>query len=54
MYDHTQHRGGKHIYWYCLKVFSTEEILKRHIKNGFKTSGKLRKVNMLDSKIMKK
>ena len=27
---------------YCLQAFSTEEILKRHIKIGFKTNGKQR------------
>ena len=30
MYDHT----------YCLQAFSTEEILKRHIKDCFKINGK--------------
>ena len=32
MYDHTLHRGRKHFTDYCLQAFSTEEILKRHIK----------------------
>ena len=42
MYDHTLHRGKKHFCRYCLQVFSTEEILKRHIKDCFKTNGKQR------------
>ena len=40
MYDHTLHRGGKHFCCYCLQAFSTEEILKRHIKDCFKINGK--------------
>ena len=42
MYDHTLHRGGKHFCRYCLQAFSTEEILKRHIKDCFKIDGKQR------------
>ena len=43
---------------YCLHAFSTEEILKRHIKDSFKVNGKQRivmpkKVNTLNSEIMK-
>ena len=43
---------------YCLQAFSTEEILKSHIKNWFKVNGKERiiipkKTNMLNSEIMK-
>ena len=30
--DHTLHRGRKKICFYCLQAFSTEEILKGHIK----------------------
>ena len=35
-YDHTLHSGRKHFCRYCLEVFTTEEILKRHIKDCFK------------------
>ena len=43
---------------YCLQAFSTEEILKHHIKDSFKINGKQRiimpkKANMLNSKIMR-
>ena len=58
MYDHTLHRGKKILCHYCLQAFSTEEILKRHIKDCFKINDKQKiimpkKVNMLNSKIMK-
>ena len=36
MYDHTLHRGRKHFWRYCLQAFSTEELLKRHIKISLK------------------
>ena len=36
MYDHTLYPGKKYICHYCLQAFSTEEILKRYIKDGFK------------------
>ena len=42
MYDHTLHRGRKHFCCYCLQAFSTEEILKPHIKDCFKINGKQR------------
>ena len=42
MYDHTIHRGRKYSCCYCLQVFSTEEMLKRHIKDCFKINGKQR------------
>ena len=42
VYDHTLHRGTKHFCRYCLQSFSTEEILKRHIKDCFKINGKQR------------
>ena len=32
----------KHFCRYCLQAFSTEEILKRHIKDCFKINGKQR------------
>ena len=43
---------------YYLQAFSTEEILKHHIKDSFKINGKQRiimpkKANMLSSKIMR-
>ena len=40
MYDHSLHRGRKHFCYYCLHVFTTEGILKRHIKDYFKFNGK--------------
>ena len=40
MYDHTLHRGRKDFCLYCLETFSTEEMLKRHIKDCFKINGK--------------
>ena len=42
MYDHTLHHVKKHFCCYCLQSFSTEEILKRHIKDCFKINGKQR------------
>ena len=39
MYDHSIHRGKKH-FCCCLHAFITEEILKHHIKDCFKTNGK--------------
>ena len=39
MYDHTLHHGKKHCCC-CLQAFSTKEILKCHIKDGFKINGK--------------
>ena len=42
MYDHTLHHAEKHFCPYCLQVFSTEEILKRYIKECFKINGKKR------------
>ena len=42
MYDHSLHRGKKHFCRYCLQAFSTEEILKHHIKDCFKINGKQR------------
>ena len=40
MYYHLLHRERKHICRYCLHVFITEDILKRHIKDCFKINGK--------------
>ena len=58
MYDHTLHRERKHFCRYCLQAFSTEKILKFHIKDCFKINGKKRiimpkNVNTLNSKIMR-
>ena len=39
IYNHTLHHGKKFCR-YCLQAFSTEEILKPHIKNCFKINGK--------------
>ena len=40
IYNHTSHRGKEHFCRYCLQAFSTEEILKRHIKDCFKINNK--------------
>ena len=40
MYDHTLYQGRKHFCRCCLQAFSTEEIIKRHIKYCFKINGK--------------
>ena len=42
IYDYTLHHGRKHFCRYCLHALSTEEILKYHIKDCFKISGKQR------------
>ena len=42
MYDHNLHRGRKHFCRHYLQAFSTEKILKRHIKDCFKINGKQR------------
>ena len=57
MYDLTLHRGRKHFCCYCLQAFSTEERLKRYIRDCFKTDYRqrivmLKKGNMLNSKIL--
>ena len=58
MYDHTLDHGKKHFCRYCLQAFSTEEILRRHIKDCYKINGKQRiimpkKVNLFSTKIMR-
>ena len=59
MYDHTSHHGKKHFCRYFLQaLLSTEEIVKRHIKDCFKIMANkdlkcLKKVNMLNSNIIK-
>ena len=40
VYNHTLHRGRKVFSCYCLQTFSTEEILKGHVKDWFKISEK--------------
>ena len=40
MYDHMLHCDEIHFCRYCLQAFSTEEILKRHMKDCFKINGK--------------
>ena len=40
MYGHTLYRGRKYFCRYDLQAFSTEEILKCHIKDCFKINGK--------------
>ena len=42
MYNHTSHRQKKFFSRYCLQAFSTEEILKRQIKDCFKINCKQR------------
>ena len=42
MYDYTLYRGRKHFCRYCLRAFSSKEILKSHIKYCFKTNDKKR------------
>ena len=58
MYDYSLHHGKKIFCGDCLQTFSTEKILKFHIKDRLKINGKQRiitpkKANMLNSKIMK-
>ena len=45
MYNQILHCGRKHFCHYCLKALSTEEILKRHIKDFIKINGK-QNINM--------
>ena len=40
MYDHILHRGRKHFCRCYLQSFTTEGILKHHIKDFFKINGK--------------
>ena len=39
-FDNTLHRVKKHFCCYCLQAFSTEEMLRCHIKGCFKSNGK--------------
>ena len=40
IYDHTLHRGKKHLCCYCLQSYRTEEKLKCHVKDYFKINSK--------------
>ena len=42
MYDYTLHRGRKDFCRYCLQAFSSEELLKSHIKDCIEINGKQR------------
>ena len=42
IYDYTLHRGRKDFCRYCLQAFSSEELLKSHIKNCIEINGKQR------------
>ena len=42
MYYHSLHCRRKHFCRYCLHASTTEEILKRHIKDCFNINGKQR------------
>ena len=42
MYGNTLYHEKEHFCRYCLQAFSTQEILKRHIKDCFKINGKQR------------
>ena len=42
MYDRTLHCGRKQFCCYCLQAFSTEKILKCHVKDCFKINSKYR------------
>ena len=51
MYNHTLHCGRKHFYRYWLQAFSSDKILKCHIKDCVKTNGFTinNKLNFIDS-----
>ena len=40
MHDYRLYRGRKHFCSYCLQVLSTEEKLKRNIKDCFNINGR--------------
>ena len=59
MYDHFLYRERKHACRHYFQPFSTEEKLKCHINDCFEANSKqkikkLKKINMLDSKVMNK
>ena len=58
IYDHILNHRRKHFCRYYLVAFSTEKILKRHMKDCFKINAKQiikmpKKVNTLNSKTLK-
>ena len=53
MYYHKLYRRRKHFCRYCLQVFSTEEILERHIKDCLKVNGKQKDYNGWKSEYVK-
>ena len=58
MYDYILHSKRKHFCCFYLQAIRTADSLKGHIKGCFKINGSQRnkipkKVNMLDSKIIK-
>ena len=53
MYNYTLHGGKKYFCRYCLQAFSTEEILKPHIKDCFKVNGKQRIITPKKSEYVK-
>ena len=54
IYNHTLYHGKKkHFCRYCLQAFSTEETLKRHIKDCFKINGKQKIIMPKKSKYVK-
>ena len=59
MHDHFLYRERKHTCRHYFQPFSTEEKLKCHINDYFEVNSKqkikkLKKINMLDSKVMNK
>ena len=53
IYDHTLHRGKKHFCRNRLQAFSTEEILKSHIKDCSKINGKQRTLMLKKGEFVK-
>ena len=53
MYHHTLHRGRKYFCRYCLQAFSTEKMLKPHIKDCFNINGKQRIIMPKNGKYVK-
>ena len=53
LYDHTLHRGRKYFRRYCSQTFSTKQILKYYVKDGFKVNGKQRIIIPKEEKYIK-
>ena len=53
MYNHALLHRKKQFYRYCLQAFSTEEILKHHIKVYFKINGKQKIITPIKSEYIK-